>query len=162
MQSFKEIEDSYEKPDPWGYQSNAEDEKRKRVLIAVATLFGPFERCLDIGAGEGWVTQHYPAKQIHGYELSNKAASRFPSNVQRVVVPTGKYDLICATGIFYGHYNWPFFIQLIKNHASKYLLISSIDSWEIKEVETLGREMFRAEYPYREWKQRTRIFLANP
>lgn len=158
MQPFEEIERNYEQPDPWGYQTNEDDQKRKRTIIEVATFFGPYQRCLDIGAGEGWITKDYPAKELHGYEYSNNAAARFPETVKRVVVPIGKYDLVCATGVMYGHYNWPFFMQLIKDHSSKYVLVSSIDAWELPCVNDIGKEIYRTQYDYREWKQRTRMF----
>lgn len=158
MQAFEEIEKSYNTPDPWGYKTNPLDARRKAILTGIAGFHGPYEKCLDIGAGEGWITEAYPAKILHGLEVSNQAAARFPENVKRVVVPEGKYDLICATGIFYGHYNWPFFLQLIKEHASKHVLVSSIASWELKQVDGIGKEIFRAEYVYNVDKQRTRIF----
>lgn len=158
MQPISEIEQSYNTVDPWQYQSNPDDINRKKILCGLSERFGPYERVLDIGAGEGWITSGYSGKNKHGLEVSNQAASRFPSNVKRVIVPEGKYDLVCATGIFYGHYNIPFFLKLIKECASRHILVSSIAAWEHKCVNDLGKEIHRQEYPYREWTQRTRIF----
>jgi len=148
----------YSQPDPWGYQTNNHDINRKERLIMLANFFGPFERCLDIGAGEGWITKDYPAKEIHGYEKSDLAAARFPPNVGRPIPIVGKYDLVCATGVFYAHYPWDIFLGLVKEHASKYVLVSSIRDWEVECVEQIGTEIARQEYPYREFIQCTRVF----
>ena len=158
MQPFKEIEESYNNPDPWGYQSNRDDILRRDILIDISKRFGPYERCLDIGAGEGWITKMYPAKEIFGYELSHQAAARFPPNVNRATVIKGKYDLICATGVFYRHYDWRTFLNIIKTHASKHVLVSSIEDWEIPEVNKIGKVLYETRYKYRDWNQRTRMF----
>lgn len=146
------------KPDPWGYQTNRCDIFRKAKLLAVSYRFGPYKRCLDIGAGEGWITADYPADEIYGYEFSDTAAARFPANVKRVIEPEGKYDLITCTGIFYAHYDWYPLMQLVLNHASKHVIVSSIKQWEITEVNDIGRELHYEEFPYREFDQRLRVF----
>ena len=170
MQPFEEIEKQYEQEDPWGYKTNPSDLQRRKILWGISFAYGEgdgfdkfigFKRCLDIGAGEGWITQGYPALEVCGLEISNQAAERFPNNVKRVVAPEGDYDLVCATGIFYPHYNWPFFMELIQRHASNIVIVSSIEDWEHECVNKIGEELFRATYPYREYKQRTRVFRVK-
>lgn len=158
MQPKEEIESFYSKPDPWDYQKTEADIKRREKLVRLAGLHGPYERCLDIGAGEGWITQLYPAKIVHGFEISDQAAARFPQNVKRVLQPEGKYDLICATGVFYGHYDWRLFMEFIKNHGSRIVLVSSMAHGELPCVDTIGKCLHDERYPYRHTEQRTRIF----
>jgi hypothetical protein len=158
MQTKEEIEREYGTQDPWGYQQNPDDLLRKRILTSLSEIFGPYQRCLDLGAGEGWITQDYCAVQAHGYELSDAAAGRFPPRVLRVHDPVGDYDLVCATGVMYGHYDWKRFMQLIRQHASQHVLVSSIKDWEVPDVNGIGHEIFRCEFPYREYHQLTRVF----
>ena len=41
----------------WAYKTTADDAFRKEKIINVLKEFGPFNRALDIGAGEGYVTE---------------------------------------------------------------------------------------------------------
>jgi SAM-dependent methyltransferase len=160
MQPLSEIEKSYQTPDPWCYKSNPEDQKRKSYILHILDLFSPFNRALDIGCGEGWITEHLRAAELWGYEISDTAASRFPFSVKRANPPEGKFELVVATGVLYGHYNWKLFTNLINKHASRIILTSNIKSWELDEaVRSIpGKEILKIEFPYNEHKQRMRIF----
>jgi hypothetical protein len=163
MQPFHEIEKSYETPDPWGVQKNPEDKKRKRYILHMLDLFGPYERVLDIACGEAWITKDIEANDLWGYELSNNAAQRFPDSVRRAVFPDGKYDLVIACGCLYKHYNWPFFLKIIEEHASRYVLTCNIKDWEVKEIEKIsGFRLLEMEFPYKpgdtKFTQKLRMF----
>lgn len=161
MQPKEEIEKHYEKPDPWGYQKSPSDANRKRILTMALKIFGPYEKLLDIGAGEGWLTKDYPAKILHGFEISDRAAARMPANVKRVLVPEGMYDIITCTGIFYPHYDWRFFQDMVNRHASKHVLVSSIKSWEHPCVDLIGEVVHAEEFKYNEHIQRMRLFKVR-
>lgn len=161
MQPKDEIEKQYEIPDPWEYQKTPDDLNRKRILTMTVKIFGPYERLLDIGAGEGWITQDYPVPVLHGYELSNNASKRFPSNVKRIDIPDGSYDIVTCTGIFYPHYDWLGFMDIIYEHASKHVLVSSIKAWEHPCVDRIGNCIHEEEYKYREYVQRMRLFQVK-
>jgi hypothetical protein len=165
QQAFEEIERHYEKVDPWGYQTNPEDARRADYIFGILDMFfGPgeqAEKALDIGAGEGWITQYLPARSIFGYELSDKAASRFHPIITRVKKPEGQYDLVVTTGTLYHHYDWVTFLHLIKCHSSNIVLTCNIKDWEVPEVKTIGKQIFEAEFPYREWTQKLRIFKVK-
>jgi len=159
MQPKQEIEDSYKTPDPWQYQTTPDDVLRKNYLLGIVNLFGPYHRALDIGAGEGWITQDLPAKSIFGYEISDNAAARFPANVSRVLVPEGKYDLVIATGVMYGHYDWVGFLRILNEHSSRIIITSNIKPWEVNfPPSVVGTPVFEAEFPYREWQQKVRVW----
>lgn len=168
MQSKEELEKHYVNPDPWGYKTNPEDQRRKRHLIDIARMFGHeysdprflFKRALDIACGEGWITGNIPAFDVEGYEISDLAASRFPKWVKRASPPEGKYDFVMATGCLYGHYDWKSIVGLINAHAEGIVMVSNIESWEhkpaISSIE--GKEIFTATFPYNEHNQKVRVF----
>ncbi len=157
MQDVREIEASYQTPDPWGYQTNPEDAYRKDMILSL--LNGRrFKRALDIGAGEGWITRDLPADHLFGYEVSDTAASRFPVFVRRETKPSGKYDLIIACGVMYSHYDWRRFIDLIKEHASGVVILCNIEAWEVPEVAELGVPLMEGTFPYREFIEKLRFY----
>lgn len=156
MQSKNELEQWYQKTDPWGYLTNTEDSKRKQLILS--RLKGRYKKALDIGCGEGFITTDLPADEIHGLEISDLAASRFPTNVKRVFEPDGKYDLIVATGVMYKQYDYQKMIDWIKKHATGTVLLSNIKSWEMPEVHTIGKQIYEEEYSYREYTQKLRIY----
>lgn len=158
-----EIEEAYKTPDPWGYKSSDEDRKRKTYILSVIRIFNiHFRRAIDICCGEGWITGGLPADTIHGIEISDNAAGRFPEHVKRVEGPIGKYDLILATGCLYGHYDWKSIVNQIKEAAGpgSLIVLSNIESWEYKAAITWipGSQVFEARFPYNEHHQKIRIF----
>jgi len=164
MQSREEIEKSYEKPDPWGYQTNPDDIRRKDFIAKITMMFTPgsgrFTRALDICAGEGWISKYLPAIDIDGYELSDRAAARFPVCVRRVLEPEDKYGLVTLMGALYSHYDWPLFVRLINEHASDIILLCNIEAWEVVSAvsQIEGKQVFEATFPYHEFHQKLRVF----
>lgn len=134
IQSTEEIEESYLTPDPWHYKTNSADKIRKKKILDC--LKGRrFHRAVDIGAGEGWITTDLPADTIYGYEISDNAAKRFPSNVRRTLKLTDKYDLILASGILYPQHDGEKLLEMIEKHASGVMLFCNIKGWEVKGLE---------------------------
>lgn len=166
MQDPKEIEEHYKNPDPWGYKTNPEDKMRKAHILEIIERFAEpfredrplFKRALDIGAGEGWITESLPAEEIFGYEISDTAASRFPENVKRILTGEGRYDLILATGVMYGHYDVPSFIKMIKEHASGLVVLVNIKAWESPLLRELGDTIYEEDFPYSEFIEHIRIY----
>jgi len=159
-ESHDKIKEFYKKEDPWMYKTTEDDIRRKEYIVGILRSFGHFKRALDIGAGEGWITEGLPAAELWGYELSDHAASRFPLGVGRIQCPRGKYDLVVATGILYNHYDWERFVDMINDHASGIVLTCSMANAELpKAIEAIrGDELFRMEFPYRHCGQRLRVF----
>lgn len=156
-QSKKDLDEFYSKTDPWGYQDNSDDKFRKQAILDALSPFAPFKRALDIGAGEGWITKDLPAKKLEAYELSDLAAARMPNNIKRVTEPSGKYDLIIATGVFYEQYDHQAMLKLIEDHASDIVLTCNIKEWEINPLPS-GRIIHCLEFPYRTYTQRMVIY----
>lgn len=175
MQDPREIEAFYGKPDPWGYQTNPEDENRKRIIMELLReqlkMLGKerYDQALDIGAGEAWITKDLPAKRLYGYELSDNAAMRFPKNVLRVqdqdlIREDVKFDLVIATGVLYGHYDWPRFVEMIRRHATGTVLLCNILDWRVPAALTtmVGAGDFvlvhGGEFKYREYTEEILIY----
>lgn len=158
MQPKEEIEASYVHPDPWMYKSSPADKIRKRYIVEVARLMcleiaDPI-RTLDIGAGEGWITEHLPGHVLHAMEISDNAAARIPKNVTRVMEPQGKYNLIVATGVWYAHYDIGLFLRILLEHANGIVLISGIADWIHSSAYQLGTQIMKLEFPYPAGMQR--------
>lgn len=165
MQSKEEIEKSYETPDPWNYSGTMDDMIRRHYVVSVANMLRPAAlRVIDLCAGEGWLTTMLPGAEIHAIELSDNAAARFPKNVKRVLSPIGKYDLVVATGYCYPHYNLDQIISYMRAaaRAGSVIITSNIEPWEhLPTVAKIpGTQIFEASFPYREWKQKLRVFTV--
>lgn len=153
MQTKEELNNWYSIPDPWKYETNPDDLLRKKKILNQLT--GQFKRALDIGAGEGFITKDLPAKTIEAIEVSDLAAKRLPSGILRVAEPTGEYDLILATGVFYDQYDWKQMHQWILDHAKGLVLTSNIKSWEHP---LPVKPFYEEDYQYREYKQHLCLF----
>lgn len=159
MQSIQELESWYQNEDPWGYKTNPHDSYRKvRILDALKSK--KYTKALDIGCGEGWITQHLPAKIIHGLELSEHATSRIPKPVIPVKGPSGKYDLITLMGVLYTQYDYKRMIELALKHIKKggTILTCHIKDWEQQLPLTEDVVM---EFPYREYTEVLRRYTCK-
>ena len=110
MEQYNEIENWYKKEDPWGYKTNPNDLARKSEIIhSLLSLNIKFNRALDIGCGEGWITKDLPAKEIDGIEISNNATNidRFPNNVNRIFSPQEIFlnDNLTFDGVYQNVWN---------------------------------------------------------
>lgn len=159
MQSKLELEHWYQNPDPWAYKTNPDDLKRKAEIIMTLNVINNFQeynKAIDIGCGEGFVTESLPAKLIHGIEISDKAAERFALNVTRVHQPDGKYDLVMTTGTLYQQYDHRQIKEWVQACASKHVLVAGIKDWLIHY--DFGKVIFEKEFAYRQYTQRLIIY----
>ena len=157
MQSKQELEDWYSEPDRWGYFSNPEDAERlSKVMFMLGWGKRFYDRAIDIGCGEGFITKHLPAGIIHGIDLSNNALNRLPPNVQPVAEPQGKYDLVVSTGTLYQQYDHEAMYQQIMSCASQYILIGGISEWLIDK--NFGRQIQTIIFRYREFNQKMTLY----
>lgn len=116
IQSKEALDDWYRNRDPWGYETNPDDAKRKRILLDSIPP-GKYRRVLDVGCGSGFITRDLPGGEIIGIDLSEaalndarqrssrpnisyQAASLFDLSLGKF----GSFDLIVITGILYPQY----------------------------------------------------------
>lgn len=161
--SVEDLDRFYEKRDPWGYQVNPADIERKRIILARLREIGEFDKALDIGCGEGWITKDLPANKIYGYEISQKACKRFPENILQWE-PDLSYDLVITTGTLYENYDWVHIVSTINRQASKYILTCNIAERECLaailriRAEEIHLEEFEYDRGDERFMQRLRIF----
>jgi trans-aconitate methyltransferase len=160
MQSKQELEKWYEEPDKWGYFSNEYDALRlQKILFILGWGKKRYDRVLDIGCGEGFITEHLPANEIHGLDISNNALNRLPQNVTPVDKPIGKYDLVISTGTLYAQYDHEYIYKLIMESASQYVLIAGISDWLIEK--NFGAEIQKLHFPYRQFTQKIALYAVE-
>ena len=153
MQTKEELEQWYAQPDPWAYTTTEDDKIRRRKILSMLFMY---DRALDIGAGEGFVTTKIPADEIHAIELSDHAASRLPSNVKRVREPQGKYDLVATMGTLYSQYDHKQIVDWIEQSACKHVLVAGIKDWLLPY--TFGKVLMEKEFEYRQYTQKVTIY----
>jgi SAM-dependent methyltransferase len=156
MQTKEELELWYQNSDPWAYKITKDDLDRRHKICKILESYLPYERALDIGCGEGFVTEHIRANVIHGIEISDKAAKRFSSKITRVHEPDGKYDLVTTTGTMYPQYNHQQIYDWVMNSAARIILIAGIKDWLIPYK--YGKILYREEFTYREYVQQVTVY----
>jgi hypothetical protein len=157
MQSKEELEQWYKICDPWKYETTTDDLIRKNHLLELLAI--RYLRALDIGCGEGFITIDLPATDIHGIEISDNAASRFPWNVKRVHEPEGLYDLVITTGTLYKQYNHKQINDWIVSSACRHVLIAGIKDWLLPY--SYGKILDKKEFNYREYTQQIVLYEVS-
>ncbi len=112
----KELEKFYSRPDPWGYFTHADDQSRKDVLTAELSRYD-LGSTLDLGCGNGFITEAIPAPRIVGIDISAAAirAAKERSHQSHInylqgslfelpQLGLGKFKTILITGVLYRHY----------------------------------------------------------
>lgn len=162
MQSKDTLEEFYLNPDPWNYKADKWDEVRKDIIIATAKRYTPLgARVLDIGCGEGFITQDLPGMEIHGIELSDNAANRLNERVVRTDRPSGfkKYHVVLACGVLYEQYDWEQMHRWIDRAVMQgsHVITCNIMDWEINKLPRDKQIEVRV-FPYREYNQVLRVY----
>ena len=113
-QSRAELEQKYQKPDPWGFQTNIEDLKRREKILA--QIGRNDEKIVDLGCGEGFITAEIAERNycslVIGVEISENAIERcdFPGMIYRLnifeddlseLTTGGQHDIVLACGVLY-------------------------------------------------------------
>lgn len=172
IQSKDELENWYSKGDPWGYFDNPQDTMRKARILSAIPQFD-YENVLDIGCGNGFLTNSLPGKQIIGLEISEKAVQWANEHA----TPNARYlcgslfdlpdlnlppmDLIVITGVLYPQYIaesirlvYVLIDQLLK--PGGVLVCSHIYEWHKARFPylTVSREYFA----YREYSQVLEVY----
>lgn len=172
IQSKDELDNWYSEADPWGYFDNPQDTMRKARILSAIPQF-EYENVLDIGCGNGFLTNSLPGKQIIGLEISEKAVQWANEHT----APNAHYlcgslfdlpdlnlppmDLIVITGVLYPQYIaesirlvYVLIDQLLK--PGGILVCSHIYEWHKARFPylTVSREYFA----YREYSQVLEVY----
>ena len=167
--SIENLDQVYSSPDPWGVQTSPDDANRKKIILAVLDRFirdfrdsKPFKCALDIGCGEGWITQDLPATKIMGYDLSKNALARCPKKVETISDPkslNGQFDLIVGAGILVKQYDYDSMLRMMREFGSDLVLSCQTDITEVTEIARYKNlEFFNMKFKYRDNNQILRLF----
>lgn len=158
-QSKQDLDAFYLEQDPWQYREHPDDARRKGMVVALAELFEPYDKVLDIGCGEGWVTEDLPGRIVHGIELSDIAARRLPKHITRVPEPRGKYDLVVASGVLYEQYDHEQMTSWIEQacKVGSMVITCHIKDWEINNLPA-EKQIAHGEFPYRDYTEVWRVY----
>jgi SAM-dependent methyltransferase len=153
IQSKEDLERWYSQSDRWGYFHEPDDSIRLKNILRILDYY---DKAIDIGCGEGFITRHLPAKEIYGVDISDNAMSRLPENVTSLKEPNGKYDLVISTGTLYQQYNHKQIYEWIIASAKNHILIAGIKDWLIDY--NFGIELKTLEFKYREYTQKITLY----
>ena len=170
VQATAELEAHYNEPDPWGYERNPDDARRRNELLSLLPTV-PFQRVLDIGCGDGFVTFSLPGDQIVGVDLSEKAIKWAGAKAERredserfrfvqssfFDLPSqdlGQFDLIVITGLLYPQYigKGAVFARMVIDYALRpggFLVSCHIENWSPPRFSYNLVDIIK--YPYRDY-----------
>ncbi len=172
IQPKDELEDWYSGEDPWGYYDNPHDTRRKETILS-AIPKGDYEKVVDIGCGNGFLTKDLPGRNILGVDISEKAVAwanqHTPAHVRFTAgslfdlpeLGLPQMDLVLITGVLYPQYIgkasrlvYVLVDQILK--PGGVLVCSHILDWYRLRFPylTLSREYF----PYREMTQILEVY----
>lgn len=176
-QTAEELDEFYAEPDPWRYADNPSDMRRKNELQSVLP-HQKFERTLDIGCGNGFITFNLPGDKIVGVDLSSRAiewaennrlkhpdAKRFEFKKASLFdleqEQLGRFDLIVITGVLYPQYigrSFSVVREVIDDLLADNGVIASchIDDWNPPRFAYSILDV--SLYPYREYLHRLEIY----
>ena len=120
LQNGDELNAFYADADPWGYRRHPDDERRRLELLSVLPR-RHYDRSLDIGCGNGFITFSLPGAEVVGIDISSKAIDWARSSAQGEPRPErfrfesrslfepevralGRFDLVVITGVLYEQY----------------------------------------------------------
>ena len=153
LQSKSEIEEWHKAADPWGYESNPDDARRKLILLSELPV-RKYDSVLDIGCGQGFVTRDLPGKSILGVDVSEEAiqfANRYAT--ERInfragdlfhldlVLDRSSFDLVLITGVLYPQY-------IGDAHTLIYEIVDRLLADNGVLVSVHVNEWYKARFPY--------------
>ncbi|WP_428225736.1 class I SAM-dependent methyltransferase [Flavobacterium sp.] len=173
IQNKLELDEFHSSEDPWGYENNNEDLKRKEILLSELPKLN-FEKVLDIGCGHGFITRDLPGAKVIGIDISSTAIEfAKKTKNERVDFLQGSiyeidkfenesFDLIVITGVLYSQYigNSNNLIYLLIDKILKkggYLVTVHIDDWYNSQFPFL--KLKQTYYSYRAYTHNLEIYL---
>jgi 2-polyprenyl-3-methyl-5-hydroxy-6-metoxy-1,4-benzoquinol methylase len=178
LQPLEDLEKFYDNNDPWGYEINPDDIKRKNIILSEIPE-RKYDKVLDIGCGHGFITRDLPGKSIVGVDISAKAIAQATFNqsqkdneknisfIQSSVFQLtshilDSYDLIIITGVLYTQYIgesksliYKIIDELLVDDGI--LLCSHINDWYTVRFPYLTLESYY--FDYREYTQRLEVYI---
>lgn len=173
IQPLNELEVWHKKRDPWDYQNTKSDEIRREILIN-EIIRKKYTNILDIGCGQGFITEHIQGDKIIGIDISHEAIRHAKVNSKNTNIKylqgsifnmneifNEKFDLIIITGVLYKQYigdSSSLIYQIIDNLLMENgeLILVHIEEWKICNFPF--RKIKEIKYPYREFTHNLEIY----
>lgn len=172
IEEKQDLEKSYSTRDPWGYESNPEDQRRRSILLSEIPGRA-YRNVLDIGCGHGFITKALPGERITGVDISANALAHAKENASEKFTfiesdlfnlpnaVSGEFDLIVVTGVLYPQYIGKarsLVYQIVDNLLAKDGLLISvhIDEWYTCKFPYCLVETYC--YNYREFLHRLEVY----
>jgi 2-polyprenyl-3-methyl-5-hydroxy-6-metoxy-1,4-benzoquinol methylase len=178
LQPLEELEKFYIKDDPWGYETNPDDIKRKNIILSEIPDRN-YKNALDIGCGHGFITKELPSKTIVGVDVSANAIAQARSSqdkgnnhkdinfIKSSIFElnshiTDSFDLIVITGVLYSQYigeGKSLIYKTINNFLANdgILICSHINEWYSLRFPYLMLENYF--FDYREYTQCLEVYV---
>ena len=178
LQPIDDLEKWWENPDPWGYENNPDDMNRKAMLLSVLPK-KQYQKVLDLGCGNGFVTTRLPGKEIIGVDVSANAirhakdrSKEFPhiQYLQHSIFDlpdlgwSASFDLIIITGVLYPQYigkseklAYIILDDLLKKNG--HLVSCHIEEWYQCRFPYIT--LHRDYYPYREYVHILEVYVKK-
>lgn len=160
VQTKKELEKFYTKEDPWGYETNEEDQNRLAALKSVLDRISTEQEIntiLDIGCGHGFVTRELTGRTVIGVDLSEKAIKHAIKNNKKnthsymnkdmygltldSLAVKDPFDMIIITGVVYPQY-------IGKSDKSLYCILDPLLKTGGVLVSVQVGEWYNSRFPY--------------
>ncbi len=173
LQPIKELENWNRNCDPWDYENNPEDKKRKNILLSEIPE-KKYKNVLNIGCGQGFITRDLPGENILGVDISCEAIKKAKTyETDRVKfqrsslfdienINAGKFDLVIITGVLYPQYignslNLTYsIIDSILNQRGILISVHINDWYKARFPYLLLKEYF---YGYRNYTHRLEVYV---
>lgn len=156
--------------DPWGYESNPEDQIRLRQIKSFLPDDYKGKRFLDIGCGEGYVSLEIRGVNLVGIDTSPIAVDSFnrrarlrgmhethtahKGSILDDLASYGEFDFVIVTGVLYPHYvgkSANFINRSIEERLKKGGYLLSVHIAEMNPLPTFLTEIDSWAYRYREY-----------
>ena len=169
-QSRAELDEWYGKTDPWEYRTTPDDAKRRMMILAA--IPDGVDSIIDLGCGEGFITEKLVAERVVGVDVSRKPLKRctFKGETYRIdmfsddITILGQFDLVLVTGVLYGSTDEDIARIVRLLNPGKYLLSCHITGWSYN-VEALNKTLeliSEKTFPYRQYKERLGLYREKP
>ena len=101
--------------------SSKDDKIRLKYILSL--LDKNYDKALDIGSADGFITKHLPAKIISAIEIDENLRSKLPATIIPVKDPVGTYDLVICTSVLYEEHDHRSVYKTILQSSCKHILI---------------------------------------
>lgn len=174
IQTKVELDQWHAEKDPWKYEANDDDIKRKDILLSEIPKRN-YKRVLDIGCGQGFITRELPGEYVLGIDISSTAIHNAKKHASdRVQFDQASlfdlqkkyynksFDLIIITGVLYEQYigNSSNLIYIIIDkllQCNGILVSVHIDDWYQARFPYLKLNDYF--YEYREYTHRLEVYI---